>query len=58
MGMEPLTAEEIEHRIGERADARKRQEIFLAAEIRIWLSDRGVVLEDTLEGTRWTRLNP
>ncbi len=45
--------EEIEALIAERQQARKDRDFALADKIRDELKDRGIVLEDTLQGVRW-----
>ncbi len=47
--------EEIERLIAERTAARKARDFKRADEIRMELTERGVVLEDTREGIRWKR---
>ncbi len=49
----PLTEEEIERRIAERQEARKARDWQKADSIRDELLKRGIVLEDTREGTLW-----
>ena len=48
-----LSEEEIERRIAERVEARKSRNFARSDEIRDELKQRGVILEDTREGTRW-----
>ncbi len=48
--------EDIEKLISERNEARKRKDFARADEIRKQLSDRGIVLEDTPQGTLWRRV--
>ena len=48
-----LSQEEIERRIAERVEARKTRDFGRSDEIRDELKERGVILEDTREGTRW-----
>lgn len=50
-----LEDEEIALLIDERLQARKERNFQRADEIRVMLSSRGIVLEDTREGTRWKR---
>ncbi len=51
----PLSAAEIEKRIGQRAAARERGDFARADRIRDQLGDLGVVLEDAPGRTRWRR---
>jgi cysteinyl-tRNA synthetase len=46
---------EVEAKIAERNDAKKRRDFALADQIRLELLDRGIVLEDTKGGVRWKR---
>ena len=48
--------EEIEELIQKRADAKKNKDFKLADEIRQELLDKGIVLEDTRQGTKWKRV--
>ncbi|EMP55747.1 cysteinyl-tRNA synthetase [Marinobacter santoriniensis NKSG1] len=50
-----LTAEEIEGMIQARADARKARNFAEADRIRDELADKGIVLDDSREGTTWRR---
>ena len=47
--------EEIESLIAARNKARDKRDFALADQIRQQLLDRGVVIEDTREGTKWRR---
>ncbi|AJQ96265.1 cysteine--tRNA ligase [Gynuella sunshinyii] len=46
----------IDAKIQERADAKKARDFGKADEIRNWLLERGVEIQDTREGTRWQRI--
>jgi cysteinyl-tRNA synthetase len=48
-----LTDAEIQQKIDERIAARKAKQFKQADEIRGWLQERGIVLEDTPSGTIW-----
>src|SRR2546425_4513608 len=48
-------AEEIEMLVRQRNEARRNRDFALSDKIRQELLDRGVVIEDTREGTRWRR---
>jgi cysteinyl-tRNA synthetase len=48
-------AAEIEHLIAERAEAKKAKQFARADEIRAHLKERGILLEDTKEGTVWKK---
>lgn len=48
-----ITKEEIEKLIAERETARKSRDFKKADEIRIYLQNKGIVLEDRKEGTIW-----
>ena len=48
-------AEEIETLVQQRNEARKNRDFALSDKIKQELLDRGVVIEDTREGTRWRR---
>ena len=47
--------EEIEGLIAQRNEARKNRDFALSDKIRQELLDRGILIEDTKEGTRWRR---
>ena len=47
---------DIEELIQKRADAKKNKYFKLADEIRQELLDKGIVLEDTRQGTKWKRV--
>ncbi len=50
-----ISAEEIDALIADRAQAKKDRDFARADQIRAELTDRGVVLEDSREGTTWRR---
>ncbi|MDQ0300919.1 cysteinyl-tRNA synthetase [Salibacterium salarium] len=52
---EEMLDEEIEALIEERVEARKHRNFARADEIRDDLKERGIILEDTPQGTRWKR---
>jgi cysteinyl-tRNA synthetase len=54
-GRTGVPAEEIERLIAERQAARRRRDFAAADRIRIDLAERGVLLEDSAQGTRWKR---
>ena len=54
-GEEALGDAEVERLIEERCAARKAKDFARSDEIRAMLAERGVVLEDTPQGTRWKR---
>ena len=51
----PVPVEEIERLIEERKAARGRRDFAAADGIRVSLADRGIILEDGPQGTRWKR---
>jgi len=54
-GGEDISEDEIEALIAERAQSKKDRNFARADEIREELKDKGVVLEDSREGTKWRR---
>ncbi|BBM03979.1 cysteine--tRNA ligase [Microbulbifer sp. GL-2] len=54
-GEESISAEEIEALIDERVQSKKNRDFARADEIREELKSKGVVLEDSREGTKWRR---
>lgn len=50
-----LSADDIEAMIQARADARKRKDFAEADRIRDELADKGIILDDSREGTSWRR---
>ncbi|WP_444890000.1 cysteine--tRNA ligase [Microbulbifer sp. DLAB2-AA] len=54
-GEETISAEEIEVLIEERVQSKKNRDFARADEIREELKSKGVVLEDSREGTKWRR---
>jgi cysteinyl-tRNA synthetase len=50
-----LTAEDIEAMIQARADARKAKNFAEADRIRDELAEKGIILDDSREGTSWRR---
>ncbi|MCS7109393.1 MAG: cysteine--tRNA ligase [Candidatus Micrarchaeota archaeon] len=49
----PISKEEIERLIADRNEARKRKDFAKADEIRNMLKEKGIILEDTKDGTIW-----
>ncbi len=54
VGKSKISAEEIEQLIAKRADAKKAKDFALADAIRAELLEKGVVIEDTRAGVRWS----
>ena len=52
---EELLDEEIEQLIEERTQARKNRDFARSDEIRDQLKEKGILLDDTPQGTRWRR---
>jgi len=50
-----LPDEEVKAKIEERRDAKKARNFAGADQIRVWLLDRGIIIEDTKDGVRWKR---
>jgi cysteinyl-tRNA synthetase len=48
--------EEIADKIRERQEARARRDFAEGDRIRVWLTSRGIQLEDTRDGVRWKRI--
>ena len=55
-GVLNILDKDIEELIQKRADAKKNKDFKLADEIRQELLDKGIVLEDTRQGTKWKRV--
>jgi cysteinyl-tRNA synthetase len=51
-----LLEDDIRRLVEERTEARKNRNFARADEIRDMLADRGIILEDTPDGTRWKKL--
>ena len=47
--------EEIENLIQKRVEAKKNKDFKLADDIRAELLEKGIILEDTRQGTKWKR---
>lgn len=47
--------EEVERLIKERQEARKKRDFVKADQIRSYLAEKGIILEDTKEGVRWRK---
>jgi cysteinyl-tRNA synthetase len=56
--VDPSVAEWVEERIRARAEARGRRDFAAADAIRKEITDRGIVLEDGPQGTKWKVLGP
>jgi cysteinyl-tRNA synthetase len=54
-GAAPIEVEEIERRIAERLEAKRRKDFKAADDIRTSLLDKGIVLEDSGSRTTWRR---
>ena len=54
--VQAILDKDIEELIQKRADAKKNKDFKLADEIRQELLDKGIVLEDTRQGTKWKRV--
>ena len=52
---EDIVDEEIENLIQKRVDAKKNKDFKLADDIRVELLEKGIILEDTRQGTKWKR---
>ncbi len=52
---ENIVDEEIENLINKRVDAKKNKDFALADQIRNELLEKGIVIEDTRQGTKWKR---
>jgi cysteinyl-tRNA synthetase len=50
-----ISASEIEAKIEERKEAKRARDFARADEIRGFLLERGVIIEDTKDGVRWKR---
>ena len=55
LGEKEVLDEEIETLINERNEARKNRDFKRSDEIRDSLKAQGIILEDTSQGTRWSR---
>jgi len=47
--------QEIEALVRKRSEAKRNRDFVLSDKIRQELNDRGILIEDTREGTRWRR---
>ena len=54
-GKEGLAVEEVERKVQERQEARRRKDFARADQIREELSAAGILMEDTADGIRWRR---
>ena len=50
-----LSETEIDEKIAERTAEKKARDFQKSDEIRAWLLEKGIVLEDTRDGVRWKR---
>jgi cysteinyl-tRNA synthetase len=50
-----LSEAEIDQKIADRNAARKAKDFKKADEIRAWLLEKGIVIEDTRDGVRWKK---
>lgn len=55
LSKEKTLEEEVERKIREREEARKRKDFALADAIRKELKEKGIILEDTPKGVRWRK---
>ena len=55
MASSSISEDEINALVAERDVAKKRRDFARADQIRKQLSEKGVVIEDSKEGTRWKR---
>jgi cysteinyl-tRNA synthetase len=54
-GIDPALVADIDAAIRERNDARKNRDFARADQIRVGLAERGIILEDTPQGTKWKK---